>query len=84
MRDLLKAMQPIRKFTSDPKRMTYSALGMEKTMPEWCEYSGLSESTIRARIRRGKTLEEAISYPWQAPKNRNKKKGHPWRSGVKA
>lgn len=84
MHDLLKTMQPIRKFTSEPKLMKYSALGMEKAMPEWCDYSVLSETTIRGRIRKGETLEQAISYPWQAPTNRNQKKGHPWRSGVKA
>lgn len=37
--------------------------GRTMTLVEWCEATGLNRETIRRRIRRGWTVEEALTLP---------------------
>jgi hypothetical protein len=48
-----------------PKRSarTVECNGLSMTLPEWAKLSGISEESIRSRISRGWSFEEAISIP---------------------
>lgn len=44
----------------------YRAFGESKTIAEWAEEAEISEDTLRKRLRRGMSLQEALTRPlWQ-------------------
>lgn len=43
-----------------PVRRTYSAMGVEHTVAEWSEITGIDRETLRDGLRRGKEMEAVI------------------------
>ncbi len=53
---------------------TYYYAGHSLTISQWAEKTGLTENTIRIRIRRGQSMEQVLSTPQGKSGGRQKKR----------
>lgn len=47
------------------KKIIYTVKGVTGTLPELCQYFKISPNTVKTRLRRGFSIEEALLTPVQ-------------------
>lgn len=55
--------KPISKIEKFRGKLLITHDGMEKSITEWAEYIGISRNTLRSRIQRGWSIEDALYRP---------------------